>query len=441
VKPNHAAWRRPSVALISMSALALALTLSPTPTLALDGPTAIRSYFGGYGHGVLSTDDGGAIVPVTWGAGGDCCHPSLVKLRADGSVEWQKVYDAPGLSGANNAVPTLDGGYLLSGEGIEFQVVKVDAAGDVLWARSYGDGGYTHLRVLEASDGSILLTGATTLGDGGETNGRAMRLDADGNVLWEKVYGRPFLPDYLTAATETYDGNFLMVGSLRGDHWVMEVDRDTGDIVWQKIHGGPGDDVALVVTRALKRYYVVVGASESFSGAGMRDWWVNVIAENGRLAREFAIGGLDAEDPHAVLATSDGGFIVGGGTGSFGAGFADLWLVKFDSRVRVEWQKAYGRADRTDHAWEIEETSDGYHVVGDSYAFPIDYDFTVMKIDPNGDVADATCAAVVDTDAVPVRTNATTNEAGALTWDVETKAVDLRVAVTALDWPIATCAP
>lgn len=413
-----------------------------TTVLAFDGPTWIRTYAGGYGHNVYDTPDGGAILAGTYGAGFDCCRPWLIKLAPDGSVEWHRTYEAAGLAGANNIVPTQDGGYVLSGDGTEFRVVKLRADGTVQWGREYGDGGYTHLRVLETGDGEILVTGATQLGDGASTNGRAVLLDANGVVIWQKVYGRPFIPDYLTSAVVAHNGNFLTIGSSRGSYWVMELDRATGDIVWQNLYGGGLEDTALVVTPLPKgNNYLVVGASESFTEGGNRNWWAVILRENGKLWKQFSLGGLDAEDPHSVIATSDGGFMIGGGTGSFGAGFSDIWLVKFDSRQRVEWQKAYGKADRTDSAWQIQETSSGYTVIGDSYFFPETYDIWLMTLDGDGNIEQGTCGTVTDTAADPRRTRATTQDAGCLTWDAPQKAVDMRVDSTLQTFSLETCGP
>lgn len=418
----------------------LVLSAAPTVSSAFDG-TWIRTYVGGYGHSVHRTPDGGAVLAGTFGAPFACCQPWLIKLAADGSMQWHVTYDAPGLAGANNLVPTRDGGYVLSGEGTEFMAVKLDANGNVRWAKRYGDGGYTNLRVLETDEGNLLLTGTTWLGDGNAPNGRAVLLDRDGNVLWQRVYGRPYLVDFIADATVGYDGNFIVAGSSRGDYWVMELDKATGAVVWQNLYGGAHEDTALVVTKILRNRYLVVGASETFSDGGMRNWWALILSDSGKLVKEFSLGGKDAEDPHAAIATSDGGFMIGGGTGSFGAGMSDLWLVKFDSRARIEWQKAYGMASRTDSAWQIEETPSGYAIVGDSYAFPDFYEVWLMSIDRGGNVEQGACGSVVDTAAKPVRTSATVRDAGTLPFDARTDALEMEVVATPQEWPIEACVP
>ena len=48
---------------------------------------------------------------------------------------------------------------------------------------------------------------------------------------------------------------------------------------------------------------------------------------------------------HSIQQTSDGGFIVAGGTGSYGAGDWDYWVLKLDANGNVIWQKTYGGSD------------------------------------------------------------------------------------------------
>jgi hypothetical protein len=402
----------------------------------------IRTYGGGYGHGVEATPDGGALLAGTFGVLGDCCHPWLLKLDAAGGVEWHTIYDAPGLGGANDLAPAVDGGYVMAGDGVDLQVLKVDADGDVGWARSYGDGGYTHGRVLPTPDGHYLLTGATGLLDNGfYPNGRALKLDRNGDVLWQKVYGQFGSPEYLTRATLAYNGNYILAGMARGDYWVLEVDRDTGRVVWQNTYGGWNEDTGLVVAQVLDEYYLVAGASDSYTSGGLRNWWVVVLDKSGKVVRQVTLGGIDAEDPHAVLATSDGGFILGGGTGSFGVGFSDVWLVKFDRRMRIEWQKAYGTAGRTEHAWQIQELPEGYAVIGDSYLFPEAYDIWLMTLDRDGNVLQGGCGTVTSTRAGLARTNTKGFPSFDLAIDTDVRPNDLRVTAESQDWSAEVCSP
>src|SRR5437764_606365 len=75
-------------------------------------------------------------------------------------------------------------------------------------------------------------------------------------------------------------------------------------------------------------------------------------------------GGSSYDQAFSILETSDGGFIVAGGSlsndgdvsGNHGGG--DYWIVKLDSAGSIEWQKSLGGSE-DEVAYSIQEASDG----------------------------------------------------------------------------------
>jgi hypothetical protein len=63
------------------------------------------------------------------------------------------------------------------------------------------------------------------------------------------------------------------------------------------------------------------------------------------------------------LQTFDGGYVIGGMTASFGAGGQDAWLIKTDSFGNMIWNKTYGGA-MNENVWSIIQTSDGGFLLG-----------------------------------------------------------------------------
>jgi hypothetical protein len=403
--------------------------------------TAIRTYWGGYGHTVLPTSTG-VIMGGTYGAGGfECCDPWLVWFDTHGNPVKKLIYDADELAGANNIQSTSDGGFIMGIEGITMMAVKVDAGGDVEWAKSYGEGGDNLTRVYVTADGDYILVGGTPLDDDGvKNNGRVIRLDPYGNVVWDKVIGEYAMNEYFTGATIAHNGNNILVGMNAGDYWVLEIDQ-SGDVIWEKTYGGPYEEQGRMITRIRDRFYMVVGGSDSFAGGGMQNFWALVITETGQVVWEHSLGGSDSEVPYTVIETSDGGVMLAGGSGSFGAGAGDIWLVKFDSRGQVEWQKTYGTW-RNEHAWHVWELpSGGYVVVGDSYMYPDTYNVWLMAIDENGDIQYGDCGEVGDTFAIPFQTSAAVSSPTTRIIDKNMRVTDIPVNVIEQTYPIDSCTP
>ncbi len=94
-------------------------------------------------------------------------------------------------------------------------------------------------------------------------------------------------------------------------------------------------------------------------------------------------GGSGNETCWSFDKTSDGGFILGGSTNSFGFGGDDFYIVKTDGDGNVQWTKTYGGA-HNDDATDIRTLANGYFVCG-SYNSGHDDNAWMLRLDNNGD--------------------------------------------------------
>lgn len=103
----------------------------------------------------------------------------------------------------------------------------------------------------------------------------------------------------------------------------------------------------------------------------------------------FSYGGTSADAAYSIQQTTDGGYVVGGDTYSFGAKSSDCWVFKLDAGGNVTWQKTYG-GSRKDAAYSIQQTAGGGYVVAGYHEYwdgeQEDYDVLVSKLDGNGNV-------------------------------------------------------
>jgi hypothetical protein len=115
-------------------------------------------------------------------------------------------------------------------------------------------------------------------------------------------------------------------------------------------------------------------------------------------------GGSNYDVPNSIQQTSDGGFIVAGGTLSFCDDCIAMWVLKLNATGNVIWQKTYGGVD-IEWLGSIEETSDGGFIfAGTTYSFGVGAgDYWVLKLDANGNIPG--CELIQDTSVVPVNTN------------------------------------
>jgi hypothetical protein len=110
-----------------------------------------------------------------------------------------------------------------------------------------------------------------------------------------------------------------------------------------------------------------------------------------------AIGGPAIEAGKSLIQTSDGGYAIAGVTISFGAGEADVYVVKLDASGDLQWTKTIGGPEG-DYGNSLIQTSDGgYAIAGVTSSFGAgDEDVYVVKLDKNGNA----CCAVSQTSRV-----------------------------------------
>lgn len=120
----------------------------------------------------------------------------------------------------NKTTPNFDPRLLTS----DYWVVRIDADGNKLWEASFGgSGGESPYGLQITADGGIILAGYSSSGtDGNKTSPTSgntdfwlVRADADGNKLWDRSYGGPGVESF-PRFESTADGGFLLTGPVFG---------------------------------------------------------------------------------------------------------------------------------------------------------------------------------------------------------------------------------
>ena len=144
-------------------------------------------------------------------------------------------------------------------------------------------------------------------------------------------------------------------------------------IQWQKCLGGPDGDAAYSIQQTNDGGFIVAGVTSSNDGHvwgnhGGSDAWVVKLDSSMFIHMQKCLGGTGADFAYSIKQTSDGGFIVAGftmsndGDVSGNHGWNDAWVVKLNSSGDIEWQKCLGGTDYDD-AKSIQQTSDGGFIV------------------------------------------------------------------------------
>ena len=378
-----------------------------------------------YLYDILLADDGNYVLAgyTLSSVNGDKTAPRiggydywLVKTDTSGNLIWDKTYGGTGHDQLIKIRSTADGGFVLGGyssSGItgdktetsrgsyDYWIVKIDANGNLQWEKTIGSDDTDYLKsVIQTSDGGYLLGGYTRsdtiMGDKshagyGNYDYWAVKLDANGNKVWDKTFGGTS-HDYLWDAIELSNGTYMLAGyssSLNNgnksapriggsDYWLVNVDVN-GSKIWDKTIGGTGGDYLKEVIKdtdgnLLLGGYSASGANGNKSEAskGSYDYWLVKIDENANVIWDKTVGSTSVDYLEELELTTGGGYLLGGrSTGGIGAdktepnvGSNDYWVVKLDANHDVEWDKTFGTTHSVDYLEGLAATPNNEYIIG-----------------------------------------------------------------------------
>ena len=126
----------------------------------------------------------------------------------------------------------------LSEEALDFKLIKMSLEGNILWHQSYGGNSYDHCFGMDiGSDGSIFLGGHTLSGtENWDTY--TMKLDNDGNMIWQRKIGNPrgFNPQYIHdeawGIKATNDGGCVTIAGTGDEYNYSECNGNDCSDTW-----------------------------------------------------------------------------------------------------------------------------------------------------------------------------------------------------------------
>ncbi len=250
--------------------------------------------------------------------------------------------------------------------------------------RSTSDGGFIAAGYTEGKDGDVEgYHGNIIVGDVWIT-----KLDGKGALQWEKCLGGTY-SELNGTIMQTLDGGYILAASSASvdcgfpknhgglDDWLVKL-SPTGDIQWQVLLGGSGNEYAWSMSPSGDGGYFIGGSTTSSdgqvtgyhsSGSYSFDWWVIKVDGLGNLVWQKTLGGTGDDQCFGVHSTPDGGCIAVGyvsssdGDGVGNHGGEDVMMAKFDPNGNVQWKKLYGGSS-FEEGWSVLPTADGGYIFG-----------------------------------------------------------------------------
>lgn len=290
---------------------------------------------GGYPYNASRTvvdDDGSIIGHYCFGDGERGCHFMYSLVESDGSILSVGAYSVEDLNR-------------------DLWFLKTDGNHVVEWQQMYG--GYeteNGLRILPLDDGGYLILGFTGSFGMGWYDVWLVRTDSFGNELWNVTYGNTG-EDYGNEIIPLNDG-YIIVGQIMtnadNDILLLRI-NDDGEVQWQKTfdQGNYSIDYCRDADLLLDGNILITARCADPFTYDTYPWLITV-DQNGSVINSQLFGG-GQEYLTNLIPLSEGGYFAVGGTATYGEynnesqrREDDMWVVKFDETLTIEWMKSYG---------------------------------------------------------------------------------------------------
>jgi len=257
------------------------------------------------------------------------------------------------------------------------------------WGGTFGGSSLDFGEVVrQTADGGYIIAGATDSYGAGLRDVYLVKTDASGNKEWGKTFGGGGW-DFAYSVEPTTDGGYIIAGTTgsygAGSYDVYLIKTDaSGNKEWEKTFGGSGWDNAYSVGQTTDGGYIIAGTTGSY-GAGWDDVYLIKADASGNKEWEKTFGGSSWDNAYSVEPTTDGGYIIAGATSSYGVGSYDVYLIKTDASGNKEWEKTIGGGG-WDNAYSVRQTTDGGYIIAgttDSYGAGLE-DVYLIKTDASG---------------------------------------------------------
>jgi hypothetical protein len=362
-----------------------------------------------FGNAIELTDDGGYIIAgqSQSSISGDKTTSNkgfadfwVVKLNANGAIQWDKTCGGSLGDIARAIVKCSNGDFLICGQSrspqdgdksqtahldfnnlntFDYWVVRIDANGNKLWDKRFGWNGLEDIqKAIQTSDGGFLLGGNSNSNNGGEKtenvrgsyDGWLVKIDANGNKLWDKTLGGnqyEIVRDILELAdgsffvtfdcfTASTGGDITQAPKGGADVWLVKL-NSTGYVQWDKRYGSTGDDRFPSIVKMNDGNYLIASTTENQQNGdalstpkGYEDYWLLKIDPNGNRIWDKRLGGNGSDTFISIQKTVDGRFILIGSTLSSISGdvtenyrgSSNIWTVKVDENGSKLWDRRIG---------------------------------------------------------------------------------------------------
>lgn len=339
----------------------------------------------GYNNGayVIQKNDGGYLI-----TGNKSSDFYIINTDEYGDTIWTKTYGGQATDRGVSILETNDNKYIIVGVSggsiIRVNITKIDIDGNILWSKiHYGpEDAYFANSIMQISDSSFVVFGYSGAYQSEFYNIHLLNLNNDGDSISSKT-----IEGYFKGGGQisiAHDSGYVITGSKDYSFFIMKT-TNSGEILWTKNYDFGLDVIGRPIAKTEDGGYIVGGTQNNIS-KGNYDLLLVKTNQYGDTSWTKTYGSLDEDDfCVSVEQTTDGGFMLSGNSNNSLSGNRDIMLVKTDQNGNEQWIKKFG-GDNIETGGSASQTSDdGYIITGGTESFGAEWrNVYLIKTDANG---------------------------------------------------------
>lgn len=293
-----------------------------------------------------SFDEGYMIVGTTCNQQLDSLKIHVIKTDSQGNMIWEKKYDNNGIVATGDSFQsTKDSCFIIVGSTRDsitdiskIYILKIDSTGNKIWDISISGINHTGGGYIQELEDGYIVTGITDIFN--IPKFILIRLDNNNNTVWSKTYNGACLINQKMSVKQTNDEGFILFATkciVNEDNYagyILKTNAD-GDSLWTKVYPGIYGSFFFQGYPVSNGGYVALGSIFEDDIDYYLNLYVIKTDEYGNIEWERIYGGSTEDSGFDLNLTNDGGYIITGATESFGAGSADIYLIKTDADGNV----------------------------------------------------------------------------------------------------------
>ena len=207
----------------------------------------------------------------------------ILKIDAGGNLVWQQEFKTTGCARTQFVFairPADNRGYIAAGWSScglnDTFLLKLDANGNILWQKNYDIPFDSDLEFERTTDGGYILAADSLDGHDQPVATLIVKFKSDGGILWQKTYDVPFRIDSIRS---TPTGRYLI---RSGQNQILKLNPQ-GQVLWSKTYKVGQESSISDIRRLRDGKFAVAGVAQP-SKTQKLDFWIFTVDSRGQTA-------------------------------------------------------------------------------------------------------------------------------------------------------------